>query len=68
MLVRLGEPHEQRLPIVDQRHHPCHEPAARKILRRRAAPTPLILQLVEVVFGIGPIAIELDEDLVEEAR
>jgi len=28
----------------------------------------LILQLVEVVFGIGPIAIELDEDLVEEAR
>ena len=66
VLVGLGKPHEQRPPVVDKRHEPCHQSAARQVLRGEAAPAPLILQLVEGVFGISPIAIELSkgEDLV----
>jgi len=61
MFVWLGQPHEQRPPVVDEGDHPCHEPAARQILGGEAAPAPLAFQLVEVVLGIGPIAIELGE-------
>jgi len=70
MFVWLGQPHEQRPPVVDEGDHPCHEPAARQILGGEAAPAPLVFQLVEVVLGIGPIAIELGEceDLVWGSR
>ena len=41
---------------------PCGEqPAACQILRGEAAPAPLVLQLVERVLAVGPIAIQLPE-------
>ena len=59
MAIRVGQAPEQRPPIVGQRHDAGHQPAACQIVRREAAPTPLVLQLVEGVLAIATIAIEL---------
>ncbi len=55
------QPHKQRSPVIDERHHACHESTPGKILGGEAAPAPLIFQFIEVVFGIGPVTIELGE-------
>ena len=41
VLVWVGQPDKQRPPVVAQRYHPCHEPTARKTLRRLSRPTPI---------------------------
>lgn len=61
MFVRVGEPDKQRPPVVNQGHHARHDPAAREVLGGEPAPAPLILQFVEIVLGVGPVAIEMGE-------
>src|SRR5512144_1161001 len=57
VLVRVGQPHEQAPPVVDQRDDPSHQPATLQILGGEAAPAPVILQLIEIVFARRPVAI-----------
>ena len=45
--------------IVEQRDEARGEAAARQIMRREAAPTPLVLQFVENILRVAAIAIEL---------
>src|ERR1700730_10479911 len=61
MMLRIGEAHKQAPPVVDQRHTARQQPAAFEIMRGEAAPTPLVLQLVERVLAVCPIAIQLTE-------
>jgi len=61
MMLRIGEAHEQAPPVVDQRHTARQQPAAFEIMRGEAAPAPLVLQLVERVLAVCPIAIQLTE-------
>src|SRR5260370_14245099 len=61
MMLRIGEAHEQAPPVVDQRHPARKKPAAFEIMRGEAAPTPLVLQLVERVLAVSPIAVQLTE-------
>ena len=65
MMVRIGKPHEQVPPVGHQCHATGHHLAALPILRREAAPAPLVLEFVEVVFAIGPVTVRLaqGEDL-----
>ena len=52
VFVGLGETHEEGPAIVGERHHAGHQPAAHQVVRGEAAPSPLILQLVEIIIGI----------------
>jgi len=61
MMLRIGEAHEQAPPVVDQRHTARQQPAAFEIMGGEAAPAPLVLQLVERVLAVCPIAIQLTE-------
>src|SRR5260370_18424977 len=61
MMLRIGQAHEQAPPVVDQRHTARQQPAAFEIMRGEAAPTPLVLQLVERVLAVCPIAVQLTE-------
>src|SRR5512133_588932 len=61
MMLRISEAHEQAPPIVDQRHTARQQPAAFEIMRGEATPAPLVLQLIERVLAICPIAIQLTE-------
>ena len=70
MMLGISEADEQAPPVVDQRNSPCEQPAACEVLRREAAPAPLVFQLVERVLAIRPIAIQLTQgqDLVVQRR
>jgi hypothetical protein len=57
VLARIGQSHEQRPPILDQRDDPSHQPAARQIASGEAAPAPVVLQFIEIVLGIRAVAI-----------
>ncbi len=46
-------------PIVNQCHNPSTALAAFDVLGGKAAPAPLILEFVEAVVGIGPVAVQL---------
>ena len=61
MPVRLGEPHEQVPPVVDESDEARHELAAGQIAGGKASPAPLVLQFIEGIFAIGAIAVELGE-------
>ena len=61
MQIGINQTHEDVPPIVDQSIEPCRQPAASQIPRRKTSPTPLVLHLVEDVFSIAPIPIELTE-------
>ena len=63
MQVRIGETNENVPPVVDEREHARRQPAAREIVSREAAPSPLVLHFIEDVFPIATIAIELSEGL-----
>ena len=64
MQVGIGEANEDVPPVVEQRDEPRREPATGEIVRRRAAPAPLVLHLVEDVFPVASVAIELTERFV----
>jgi hypothetical protein len=38
VFVRVGEPDEQRPPVIDQGHHARHDPAVREILGGYSGP------------------------------
>ena len=59
--VRLGQPHKQAPPVVDERNEASHELAAGEIAGGKARPAPLVLQFIEGIFAIGAIAVELRE-------
>jgi len=52
---------EQAPPVVDQRHRPGRELAAMQTVGGKSAPAPLVFQLIEGIFGIGAVAVELSE-------
>src|SRR3954453_15278612 len=60
-MLRIGQAHEQAPPVVDQRHTARQQPAAFEIMRGEAAPAPLVLQLVERVLAVSPIAVQTPE-------
>src|SRR5262245_51687588 len=57
----ISQAHEQVPPIEDQRDVTRHQTAALEVARREASPAPLVLQLIEGIFAISAIAIELAE-------
>ena len=57
----LCEPDEQIPPVVDKGNQTGREPAAGEILCGEPAPAPLVLQFIEYIFAIRPVAIELTE-------
>src|SRR5271165_3197617 len=61
MEAGIGEPDEDVPPVVNERKQPRRESATGKIVRRIAAPAPLVLHLVENVLSVAPVAIELTE-------
>ena len=58
-MIGIGQTDKQAPPIVDQRNTAGEQPAALQVVRREAAPSPLVLQLVEGVLTIAPIAVQL---------
>ena len=59
MLVGIGQTDEQIPPIGGEGDGAGHKLAAFDIMRGEAAPAPLVLHLVEQVFSVAPVAIEL---------
>src|SRR5262245_62640840 len=57
----LREPDEQVPPIVDQGNQTGRKPATSEIECREPAPAPLVLQFIEGILAIRPVAIELAE-------
>ena len=55
--LRLGRSAVPTPPVVNQRYNASATLAAFDVLGRKTAPTPLVLQLVEAVLRIGPVAI-----------
>ena len=68
MQIGIGEANEDVPPVVKERKQPGREPATRKIMRRVAAPAPLVLYLVENVLFVAPVAIELTRTLPSSRR
>src|SRR5437764_13011589 len=59
VLVRIGEAREQVPPVEYQCQAARHNLTAILILGRKAAPSPLILQFIEVVFAIAAVTIQM---------
>ena len=59
VVIGVRQTHEQAPPVVDQANQAGHVLAALQILRREAAPAPLVLQLVEAVLRVRTVPIEL---------
>jgi hypothetical protein len=57
----LGEPDEQVPPVVDKGDETGRKPAPGEIMRREPAPPPVVLQFIEGILAIRPVAIELAE-------
>src|SRR5262245_6462560 len=57
----LREPDEQVPPVVNEGDQAGGKPTTSEVLCGEPAPTPLVLQLIEGVLAIGPVAIELAE-------
>src|SRR5882724_5222913 len=56
MLVRDSQAHEDRPPVVDQGRDAGHDLASLPVVRGKAGPRPLVLQLVEIIFRISSVA------------
>src|ERR1700758_5111217 len=61
MQVGIGEANEDVPPVVKERKQPGRKPATGQIVRRVAAPAPLVLHLIENVLSVASVAIELTE-------
>src|SRR6267154_2285941 len=59
VMVRIGQTHEQVPPVEDEGDNACHDPAARQVVGGKAAPAPMVLQLVEAVLTISPVPVKL---------
>ena len=60
-LPGIGQAHEQAPPVVGQCGDPRHEAAALEVLGREAAPTPVVLELIEGILGVGAVTVELSD-------
>src|SRR5437763_697878 len=60
-MIRISQAHEQAPPVINQGNAAGEQAAALQILRREPAPTPLVLQLVEPILAVRPIAIQLTQ-------
>src|SRR5271157_4883884 len=49
--------------LYEEREQTRREPATAEVVRGEAAPAPLVLHLVEQIFSVAPVAIELAERL-----
>jgi hypothetical protein len=54
-------PHKQAPQIVYQQQHARRTLAHRRLLRTEPGETPLVLEFVENVLGIRPLAVKLDD-------
>jgi hypothetical protein len=52
MMMGVGQAHEQIPPVEEQRDHARNQAAALEIAGRKAAPAPLVLQLIENILDI----------------
>src|SRR5437660_1334168 len=68
VLVRDSQPHENRPPVVDQGRDARHHLAALPVVRGEACPSPLILQLVKIVFRVPAVPIMLLPPQLPRAR
>ena len=70
MVVGIGQADKQIPPIEDQRDAARHQLTTLEVMRREAAPAPMVLQFVKAVFTIGAIAVELanSENLTAQRR
>src|SRR5271157_763109 len=59
MMLWIGQTGEQAPPVVDKGHGTGEQPASRQVLCREATPAPLVLEFIEDVFTVGPIAVQL---------
>jgi len=50
-------------PVVKERDEVSHQSARRKFARGKAIPSPLVLEFVKDVFGVGAVAVVLGHDL-----
>ena len=62
MVVRGSKADEDRPPVVDLGGHARGDLAGVEIGGGEATPSPLVLEFVENVFGVGAITIELRDD------
>lgn len=61
MLLGLGKADKQVPPVVDQGNEAAGQTAALELLGCVTIPTLLVLEFVETVFAIGPIAMQLGQ-------
>src|SRR5271155_24176 len=61
MLFWNRQTHKKGPPVVDQGDDACHDLAALQIVSREARPSPLVLQLVEVILRIAPVPVVLGQ-------
>jgi len=59
MPVGLGETRKNVPPVIEQRDKTCSQAATREVVRGEAAPAPLVFQLVENIFRIAAISVQL---------
>src|SRR3954447_22858241 len=57
--VGIGQATEQAPPVVNQSDTARHHPAPLQVVGGEATPTPLVLDLVEPIFGVRAITIKL---------
>src|SRR5215510_8543977 len=58
MVLGIVEPHIEVPPVVDQRHHVCHQSARSEFSSGKAIPSPLVFELIINVFRVSSLAIE----------
>lgn len=56
---RIRQSAEHVPPVGDDGDQPRHGPAGLELVRGEAGPAPLVLELVEVVLAVAPVAVEL---------
>ncbi len=62
MPVGLGESRKNVPPVIEQRDKACSQAATREVVRGEAAPALLVFQLVENIFRIAAISVQLAKD------
>ena len=60
-MIGIGQPPEQRPPVVDERDQAGDDPAALQVVGGEAGPAPVVLQLVEGIFAVAAIPVELSQ-------
>src|SRR5258708_40007269 len=59
VFVRDSQPHVDRPPVVDECGDACHCLASVPVVSGETCPSPLVLQLIEVVFRVPAVPVVL---------